>query len=186
LSSAWLYSKDSSQIPDFDEVENAQIAFGKCRSSTRRDMESEDCPYRDLEKSSCGTTKGQQAQCCWGRPSRPSRSCIFDRRKLILRTEMWMLGMAIVLAATTITRTMTPWLLLLLTFGLSAGDAIEAPTWRAIFPELVSKEDRRAKKSSCQSRCRPSRYDPTTNSPSPANGRRMEEATSRPCNLLSD
>jgi len=66
---------------------------------------------------------------------------IFDRRKLILRTELWMLGMAIVLAATTITHTMTPWLLLLLTFGLSAGDAIEAPTWRAIFPELVPRED---------------------------------------------
>ncbi len=66
---------------------------------------------------------------------------IFDRRKLILRTELWMLGMAVVLAATTITHTMTPWLLLLLTFGLSAGDAIEAPTWRAIFPELVPKED---------------------------------------------
>lgn len=66
---------------------------------------------------------------------------IFDRRKLILRTELWMLGMAIVLATTTITHTMTPWLLLLLTFGLSAGDAIEAPTWRAIFPELVPKED---------------------------------------------
>src|ERR1700675_4840077 len=74
---------------------------------------------------------------------------IFDRRKLILCTEMWMLGMAIVLAATTITHTMTPWLLLLLPFGLSAGDAIEAPTWRAIFPELVSQEDRRAKKSTC-------------------------------------
>ncbi len=66
---------------------------------------------------------------------------IFDRRKLILRSELWMLGIAIVLAATTITHTMTPWLLLLLTFGLSAGDAIEAPTWRAIFPELVPKED---------------------------------------------
>lgn len=66
---------------------------------------------------------------------------IFDRRKLILRTELWMLGMAIVLAIITITHTMTPWLLLLLTFGLSAGDAIEAPTWRAIFPELVPKED---------------------------------------------
>jgi MFS family permease len=66
---------------------------------------------------------------------------IFDRRKLILRTELWMLGMAIVLAATTLTHTMTPWLLLVLTFGLSAGDAIEAPTWRAIFPELVPKED---------------------------------------------
>src|SRR5246127_4807314 len=66
---------------------------------------------------------------------------IFDRRKLILRTELWMLGMAAVLAATTMTHAMTPWLLLLLPFGLSAGDAIEAPTWRAIFPELVPKED---------------------------------------------
>ena len=36
---------------------------------------------------------------------------------------------------------MTPWLLLLLTLALSLGDAIEAPTWRAIFPELVKKED---------------------------------------------
>jgi hypothetical protein len=32
-------------------------------------------------------------------------------------------------------------LLLLLTLALSAGDALEAPAWRAIFPELVPKED---------------------------------------------
>jgi Transmembrane secretion effector len=53
---------------------------------------------------------------------------IFDRRKLILRTELWMLGMAVVLAVTTITRTMTPWLLLLLTFGPCAerGSAARA------------------------------------------------------------
>src|SRR6202012_2945553 len=36
---------------------------------------------------------------------------------------------------------MTPWLLLLLTLGLSIGDAVESPTWRAIFPELVAKEE---------------------------------------------
>jgi MFS family permease len=66
---------------------------------------------------------------------------IFDRRNLLPRTELWMLGMAVVLASATTTHTMTPWLLLLLTFGLSADDAIEAPTWRAIFPELVPKED---------------------------------------------
>jgi len=36
---------------------------------------------------------------------------------------------------------MSPWLLLGLTFALSAGDAIETPTWRAILPELVKKED---------------------------------------------
>jgi MFS family permease len=66
---------------------------------------------------------------------------ICDRRKLILGTELWMVGVAIVLAATTITHTMTPWLLLVLTFGLSAGDAIESPSWRAIFPELVPREE---------------------------------------------
>ena len=36
---------------------------------------------------------------------------------------------------------MTPWLLLGLTFALSAGDAFETPTWRAILPEVISKDD---------------------------------------------
>jgi MFS family permease len=66
---------------------------------------------------------------------------IVDRRKLILYTEFWMVGVATVLAVVTIAGLMSPWLLLGLTFALSAGDAIETPTWRAILPELVKKED---------------------------------------------
>jgi MFS family permease len=66
---------------------------------------------------------------------------IFDRRKLILCTETWMFLAAAVLAAVTYSGRMTPWLLLLLTLALSLGDAIESPSWRAIFPELVQKED---------------------------------------------
>jgi MFS family permease len=66
---------------------------------------------------------------------------IFDRRKLILGTEIWMLGIAVVLTATTVFGVMTPWLLLLLTLALSIGDAVESPSWRAIFPELVNKEE---------------------------------------------
>jgi len=66
---------------------------------------------------------------------------IFDRRKLILGTEIWMLGIALVLAVVTFIGAMTPWLLLLLTLALSLGDAIESPTWRAIFPDLVKKDD---------------------------------------------
>jgi MFS family permease len=66
---------------------------------------------------------------------------IFDRRKLILSTELWMLAIATVLTVVTFTGAMTPWLLLLLTLALSLGDAIESPTWRAIFPELVKKDD---------------------------------------------
>jgi MFS family permease len=66
---------------------------------------------------------------------------IFDRRKLILITETWMLVVAAVLTVVTLLGVMTPWLLLLLTLGLSIGDAVESPSWGAIFPELVNKED---------------------------------------------
>jgi MFS family permease len=66
---------------------------------------------------------------------------VFDRRKLVLYTEAWMMAVALILAVLTIRGFMTPWLLLALTFALSAGDAFETPTWRAILPEVVSKDD---------------------------------------------
>ena len=66
---------------------------------------------------------------------------IVDRRRLILFTESWMMGVALLLAILTIAGVMSPWLLLVLTFALSAGDAFETPAWRAVLPELVSKED---------------------------------------------
>lgn len=66
---------------------------------------------------------------------------IFDRRRLVLFTESWMMGIALLLAVFTIAGFMSPWLLLVLTFALSAGDAFETPTWRAILPELVAKDD---------------------------------------------
>ena len=46
-----------------------------------------------------------------------------------------------VLTVATIMGLVSPRLLLVLTFALSAGDAFETPTWRAILPELVKKED---------------------------------------------
>ena len=66
---------------------------------------------------------------------------IVDRRRLILYSEAWMLMVAIVLAATTLSGAMTPWLLLGLTFALSSGQAMESPSWRAVLPELVTRED---------------------------------------------
>jgi MFS family permease len=66
---------------------------------------------------------------------------ILDRRKLILGAEFWMLAMASILVVATFTHLIGPWVLLLLTFALSIGDALEAPAWSAIFPELVSGED---------------------------------------------
>jgi len=66
---------------------------------------------------------------------------IVDRRKLILYSEAWMLMVAIVLAATTLSGAMTPWLLLGLTFAVACGQALESPSWRAVLPELVPRED---------------------------------------------
>lgn len=66
---------------------------------------------------------------------------VVDRRKLILFTEIWMAVMAGMLAGFTIAGAMTPWLLLAFTFAISAGDAFEAPTWRAILPEVVPRAD---------------------------------------------
>src|ERR1700746_3234537 len=66
---------------------------------------------------------------------------IVDRRKLILCAEIWMVTVAAILAALTLGRFMSPLLLLILTFALAAGDAFESPTWRAVLPELVERED---------------------------------------------
>jgi MFS family permease len=66
---------------------------------------------------------------------------IVDRRKLILFTESWMMGVALILAILTLTGVMSPWILLALTFAFSAGGALETPAWGAILPELVPKED---------------------------------------------
>jgi MFS family permease len=66
---------------------------------------------------------------------------IVDRRKLILGTETWMCIMAAILTIVAFVGGLTPWLLLALTLAISLGDAVESPTWRAIFPELVRKDD---------------------------------------------
>ena len=66
---------------------------------------------------------------------------ILDRRKLILGTESWMAAIALLIVILTLAGVMTPWLLLVLTFALSAGDAFETPSWRALLPELVSKDE---------------------------------------------
>ena len=66
---------------------------------------------------------------------------IFDRRKVILITELWMFSMAALLAVLTIFHLITPWSLLFLTFALSVGDAFEAPPWRAVLPELVPPDE---------------------------------------------
>ncbi len=66
---------------------------------------------------------------------------VVDRRKMLLFTQGWMLLVAALLGVLTVTGITTPWILLILTFALSVGSAMNMPVWQAIVPELVAKEE---------------------------------------------
>lgn len=66
---------------------------------------------------------------------------LFDRRRVLITTQAWMLLAAATLSVCTITGITTPGLLLTLSFFLGLGAAANAPAWEAITPELVSRED---------------------------------------------
>ena len=66
---------------------------------------------------------------------------VVDRRKLLLVAQGWMLTVAGALGILTLLGATTPWALLLLTFALGLGAAMMAPTWQAIQPELVPREE---------------------------------------------
>jgi MFS family permease len=62
---------------------------------------------------------------------------IFDRRRLLIFWQVWMLGSVAVLAVLTFLGHVSPWALLAFTFLLNIGSAMNNPAWQAIIPELV-------------------------------------------------
>jgi hypothetical protein len=65
---------------------------------------------------------------------------IFDRRKLLIFWQAWMLASVGVLAVLTFIGYVSPWTLLAFTFLLNIGSAMNNPAWQAIVPELVPRE----------------------------------------------
>ncbi len=65
---------------------------------------------------------------------------IFDRRRLLLFWQAWMLAAVALLSLLTFFNIISPWVLLSLTFLLSVGVAMNSPAWQAIVPELVPRE----------------------------------------------
>jgi MFS family permease/quinol monooxygenase YgiN len=66
---------------------------------------------------------------------------VVDRRRLLLITQSWMLVSAAALGVFTLAGIVTPWLLLLLTFTLGLGTAMNAPAFQAILPEIVPRRE---------------------------------------------
>jgi MFS family permease len=65
---------------------------------------------------------------------------IFDRRRLLLFWQAWMLAAVALLSVLTFFNIISPWVLLILTFLLNVGTAMNSPAWQAIMPELVPRE----------------------------------------------
>jgi MFS family permease len=65
---------------------------------------------------------------------------VFDRRRLLLLTQGWMLVAAAGLAMLTAAGVTGPVLLLVFTFAIGVGTAFNAPAWQAIVPVIVPRE----------------------------------------------
>jgi MFS family permease len=66
---------------------------------------------------------------------------IYERRRLLIFWQCWMLASVAVLATLTFLGVISPWTLLMLTFLLNVGSAMNNPAWQAIVPELVPREE---------------------------------------------
>jgi MFS family permease len=62
---------------------------------------------------------------------------VFDRRRMLLATQSWMLISAAALCLATVLGVASPAVVLGLTFMLGLGNAANAPAWQATIPELV-------------------------------------------------
>jgi len=62
-----------------------------------------------------------------------------DRRKYLIGCQLWMLGSAALLMVLAMLGHLTAWSLLILTFALGIGNAMNGPAWQSAVPELVGR-----------------------------------------------
>lgn len=62
----------------------------------------------------------------------------FDRRRYIIGCQIWMMGVAATLAVLAFFGKLDHWSLLALSFCMGLGNAMNAPAWHAVVPEIVS------------------------------------------------
>jgi MFS family permease len=61
----------------------------------------------------------------------------FDRRRLLIAVQVYLVTVAVALTALTAVDQMSPALLLTLTFALGVGNTLTLPAWQALIPEVV-------------------------------------------------
>lgn len=65
----------------------------------------------------------------------------FDRRKLMLTAQIFLLTVSALLSVFTYLGLLTPWSLLAFTFLIGCGTAMNSPSWQASVGDIVSRED---------------------------------------------
>ena len=65
----------------------------------------------------------------------------FDRRKMMLGAQLFMLGVSVALMVCAWIGLITPWLLLLFTFAIGSGGAFNAPAWQASVGDMVPRAE---------------------------------------------
>ncbi len=65
----------------------------------------------------------------------------FDRRRVMLTAQCLMLAVSAVLTACALIGWITPWLLLIFTFLIGCGTALNNPSWQASVGDMVPRED---------------------------------------------
>jgi MFS family permease len=65
----------------------------------------------------------------------------FNRRKIMLIAQVFMLGVSVALALFAYADALTPWLLLAFTFLIGCGTALQNPSWQAAVGDMVPRED---------------------------------------------
>src|SRR5690606_31413878 len=65
----------------------------------------------------------------------------FDRRRIMIRAQLFMLVVSVVLSVCTWAGLITPWLLLLFTFLIGCGAAFNMPAWQASVGDMVPRAE---------------------------------------------
>lgn len=65
----------------------------------------------------------------------------FDRRKLMLASQLFLLAVSVALTFCTYFGVVTPWLLLAFTFLVGCGTAFNGPAWQSLVGEMVPRSD---------------------------------------------
>lgn len=65
----------------------------------------------------------------------------FDRRRIMLAAQLFMLAVSVLLAFAAFAGLITPWLLLCFTFLIGCGTALHNPSWQASVGDIVPRED---------------------------------------------